>query len=488
MVLPPKLRPVSQEFSNAALGNRLRNERIEWLSEVMQKAPAESFPTISGSPSNLERIYRALNCPAYGYAALMEAHARASIERMPKRGTCVVAHDTTEFSYSGEAEREGLGDVTGKGQGFFAHVALGLAANESRRPYGVVNMECWSRDPDREKRSSIKGRRLTGNEYARLDNKESDRWLRSVEVVEERVGGRASIVHVMDREADFYALMERLLREGRRFVIRMGKDDRRAAAARVAGAKDCLRNVLAASPVEAVREVPISARAASTIPRKRKTHPARTARTATLLMRATTAVIPRPAYLGDEYAPSIVLNLVYVQEVLPPEGEEPIDWILATSEPIDGAFDVLQVVDHYRARWTIEEYFRALKQGCAMEKRQLESLHALTNALAVFLPIASQLLLLRHLARSEPTLPATEVMTTTQLEVLRHFSSRPPGPDPTVREAMQAVAALGGHVKSKAEPGWLVLGRGYEKLLTMTEVWEVASRRGPGSRQKPDRT
>jgi hypothetical protein len=32
---------------------------------------------------------------------------------------------------------------------------------------------------------------------------------------------------------------------------------------------------------------------------------------------------------------------------------------------------------------------------------------------------------------------------------------------------MLAIAALGGHIKNNGDPGWLVLGRGYEDLLLL---------------------
>jgi hypothetical protein len=45
-------------------------------------------------------------------------------------------------------------------------------------------------------------------------------------------------------------------------------------------------------------------------------------------------------------------------------------------------------VDCYRGRWTIEEYFKALKTGCQYERRQLETAHSLLNALAILAPVA----------------------------------------------------------------------------------------------------
>ena len=41
--------------------------------------------------------------------------------------------------------------------------------------------------------------------------------------------------------------------------------------------------------------------------------------------------------------------------------------------------------------------------------------------------------------------------------------------NPNVSEACAAIARLGGHLKNNGRPGWLVLARGFEKLLTLAE-------------------
>jgi hypothetical protein len=88
-----------------------------------------------------------------------------------------------------------------------------------------------------------------------------------------------------------------------------------------------------------------------------------------------------------------------VREVETHGDEEPVEWTLVTTEPIDSPQAVERIVDAYRARWVIEEYLKVIKSGCAYEKRQLESFETLINALAIFIPIAWRLLLLRTLAR-----------------------------------------------------------------------------------------
>jgi len=138
--------------------------------------------------------------------------------------------------------------------------------------------------------------------------------------------------------------------------------------------------------------------------------------------------------------------------------------------------EICQVVDWYRSRWVIEEYFKALKTGCAYEKRQLETFHALRNALALFAPMAWQLLLLRTEARHRPESPAAVVLSDEQITVLGAVVKKPLPPNPTARHVMLAVAALGGHLPRNGDPGWLILARGLEKLETLTLGWRLRGR------------
>jgi DDE family transposase len=112
------------------------------------------------------------------------------------------------------------------------------------------------------------------------------------------------------------------------------------------------------------------------------------------------------------------------------------------SEPIDTAEQLLTIVDQYRSRWVIEEFFKALETGCSFEKRQLESYRALSVALAVFLPIAWRLLLARSPSRVHPDAPATTIAPELQLTLLRHDLQLPSAP--TTAKAACAIANSAG--------------------------------------------
>ena len=206
---------------------------------------------------------------------------------------------------------------------------------------------------------------------------------------------------------------------------------------------------------------------------KGERHPARRCRIATLSFAAKAIEIPRTVDAKAAGSPTLRLNVIYVWEPKPPPGEPAVEWFLLTNLPIGTADEIAFAVDCYRARWMIEEYFKALKTGCQYEKRQLESAHSLLNALAVLAPVAWRLLLLRHLARHAPHRPATDALTAPQLEVLVAVARRPMPKRPTVQDAMLAIAGLGGHLPRNGDPGWLVLGRGMHDLLLLELGWRA---------------
>ena len=106
--------------------------------------------------------------------------------------------------------------------------------------------------------------------------------------------------------------------------------------------------------------------------------------------------------------------------------------------------------------------------------------NALLNALGLFIPIAWNLLRLRMLSRQEQ--PASKVLNSTQLKVLRASSKKELPAHLSVHDAMLTVAKLGGHLKRNGDPGWITLGRGFERLLILEEGLKLARRGNSGGR------
>jgi hypothetical protein len=442
------------EVETAEFGDKRLTARLVRIAEELAKAPDESFPKAARSDAALEATYRFLGNGSVTPAAILQPHVSATAARCSQAGAVFVAHDSTELRFS--SERDGVGRVAGDDtHGFIGHFALAVAAKD-RAPLGILGMEPVFRE---------RGTRVSYRRSRTLEEKESKRWLTLVERVDSELSDVPAAIHVMDREADAYELLAALCAGKRRFIIRLQIDR----AADTTMGRGRISDVMKRRRTLLTRDVKLSARKPNRAdpPNRPRKHPYRRARSATLAVTAASVTIRRPRH-GRSHTPAeLRLNVVRVHEKHPGRGVDPVEWRLVTSEPIETVEDVGAIVDGYRARWLIEEYFRALKQGCAYEKRQLESKHALLNALAVFAPIAWQLLALRQLSRDRAELPADAVLSPMKLTLLQRHPDVRLRPDATIRDAMLAIAALGGHIKNNGDPGWQVLGRGYEDLLLL---------------------
>lgn len=251
-------------------------------------------------------------------------------------------------------------------------------------------------------------------------------------------------------------------------VIRVRHDRRLSSKGR-------LRAALAGEPLLIEREVRLSRRGRRRLPNTRKNHPDRDRRAATLCIRAGGVDIVRPTGVAPLGQPTMRLSVVEVLETDPPEGEEAVHWLILSSLPIDEEAAICRVVDIYRKRWIIEEFFKSLKTGCAAEKRGARSRHSLLNTVALLVPIAWRLLVLRATERSAPACAADSVVDEVELAALRQLVPKARLPKrPTAHQVLLAIAAVGGHLKHNGPPGWLVLGRGMEDLLRFTAGFRAA--------------
>jgi IS4 transposase len=309
------------------------------------------------------------------------------------------------------------------------------------------------------------------------ERKEASRWTAQVLAVHSLT---PNAIHVMDREADSYENHRLLLGGGIRFIVRgrigwnrIGERD---------GVRDTLPELTAQTPIRLKRAVCVSRRSPNAVGVLNKVNPPRQERMAKLAVRAASVLLPRPHLFSrrDPDRSSLSLNVVCVEEIKPPSGVEPISWMLLTNEPVQTREQIEKIVDAYRGRWTIEEFFKALKTGCAFEKRQLESLEALRNALAVFSVVAWRLLLLRSVSRMTPRAPAATVASKRQIDLIRalpqldrRFSKIAVPARPTAADILLAIAKLGGHLKNNGPPGWQIIGRGYDSLLLLELGWKA---------------
>ena len=464
---------VFDEFRFASLGDARRVARLRKVADSVARFPSGSLPEQAGDDGQLEGTYRLLSNPHVSPEAVFASHVACTAQRAAGREVVLVIHDTTQFEFGGTSPRAGLGKLLhyGNQQGFLAHQSICLGLDGE--PLGSLALYAWSRAERRP------GRRL--QEIAQSDpDREFLRWSEAVETTTAVLGGSTRAIHVMDRESDSMEFLAQMVENDQCFVVRQAHDRRLDPNPHKPGVAR-LYPTVAAAPILLERDVPLSRRGGGRPQRTTRTFPVRDSRIARLQVRAARLTISPGTHAPVHLPTLLTLNFVEVREVDPPEGEEPVLWRLATTEPIDSPEAVAAVVDMYRKRWVIEENFKALKTGCNFEKLQLESGHALLVALAIYVAVAWRLLRLRWLNRQRPDTDAAAVLTTTQLDVLRAVraaKNKPLPPVPTVADVLTAIAALGGHIKNNGPPGWRVIGRGFDQLLILELGWRAATADG----------
>lgn len=456
---------ITREFENAKLGDLRLTKRLVFMGNAAAAHASKGLPEMMGNDAALEGTYRFLNNPGVTFEEILRPHTNMTIGRCSAQPMTLVVHDTSKFKFGGEIRREGLGVLPGGGQGFFGHYSLAVRPGEAREVLGVTSVRTIFRNKKRGKK--------TPKQMRKDPNRESLRWVQGAQQSEAILRPVTKTIHVMDREADSYEIFSQLVKIDASFIIRLQntrsvltEDGRRLA----------IRDITSVCETQAVRTVTLSRRGKRAGSIQAKIHPSREERFAILNISSARVTVLRGDYWDKSLPKTLELNIVDVSEVSPPQGEEPVRWRLVTTEPIDTVEQVLAIVDAYRSRWVIEEFFKSIKTGCAYEKRQLESKEPLLNLLAILSVVAWRLLRIRSLARLDPERPASEVLTSTQLRLLQNLRPDSFSQTPTVYEVFFAIAQLGGFLKRNGEPGWLTLGRGFEVLLNMEMGWLLAKK------------
>jgi hypothetical protein len=457
---------VAAEFEFARLGDERLDRRLIELAKSFAASPRASIPVATRNLAGREAAYRFFGNDRVTLDGVVSGHVHRTHQRALEAKRIRAVHDTTGLVYRGE--RDGLGPIKKAGQGFFAHVALGLSRTEDREPLGVLGVLTYAHEKNSPRKAMTRSQQAMASRSLPREDRLSSRWERLAHAVHDSLPSGVEAIHVMDQEGDDFTLICELVEAGISFVIRgSGSRLTNAARASVATAMESAQGYL-------FRHVALNPR--SVHKSRGKGRPQRAERDAQLFIRWAPLEIRRPDHVDPTRPRLMPLTVVHVYEPNPPKGEEPVEWFLFTSEAINTIEDAALVVDDYRARWTIEELFKALKSGCGVESRQLTSFDALNRILGLLLPIAWRLLLLRHLSREKEPRAATAVMTAEQLKLLRVLlvsrDTRHELPKtPTVRDVMLAIAALGGHIRNNGDPGWIVLGRGYQLYVDAELLW-----------------
>ena len=434
-----------QQWSGVDLGDvRLERRAVE-IGTQMALSPGASLPQQMEGWAQLKAAYRLLNNPKVSHERLSEPHWIATREEAAAERVVLLVQDASELDYSRYVDTmEGLGPVGNeKGCGLLLHTTLAVVP-EPRYVLGMAHQQVFKRVsiPEGEPR-----RRRPKEE------RESRVWGEAVRAIGPLPQGTRWVV-VTDRAGDHTDFLLTCREEGVDFNVRMAYEHRL-----VTDEPAYLLTTARSWPPVVGKTIEIRGRGG------------RPARQAHLLISFGCVRLRVPK--GKE---PLLVWVVRAWEVDAPPDVEPVEWILATSVPVETADDALERLTWYTARWLVEEYHQCLKTGCEIEHRDFEHADRIKRLLGFLAPIAVRLLQLREDARLNPELPATTLVDPLTVTILATRLGVPVA-EITVQAFWRGVAGLGGFIgrRRDGQPGWKTLWRGWLYLQTLVEGVRLAA-------------
>lgn len=343
--------------------------------------------------------------------------------------------DTSEIKFATTAaNRRGLGKVKkGNAFGVLLHPLLAVDA-DSGTVLGLAGGSLWTRSDEAK----------PPHAQRRLTDKESARWIATAEQTKDSLAAARLITIVDDREGDFYAHWALTPAANVHLLTRLMHDH-----ALLKGGT--VRTALARLPMAATVAVELRER------------PDRPARTAHLSLRFGSVMLKRPKNTLEKHLPAgLRVQVVEVVERHPPNGAEPVHWILLTTHVIEDSASAWQIVEWYRRRWIIEQFFRTLKrQGLRIEDSQLATADRLLKMVAIAAKAAVIVMQLVQARDGSDPQPASLAFTEHEIKVIARLNARlqgrterqkNPHPDNTLAWAAWVIAKLGGWHEYEARP------------------------------------
>jgi hypothetical protein len=472
-----------QEFGRIDFGDKRLNERLIKICNRFSDAPESPINQACVDWKETKAAYRFFQNEKVEVNDIIASHRENTVLRAKTHNTVLAIQDTSYFVYSNHPKTEGLGKMSLKigrnkdriySNGLMMHTCL--AVTTKGLPIGLFDQKIFTRTlrPDKE-------RRRAGGKYIQdtlpIEEKESYRWLESLSETKKAID-MSQVITVCDREADLYDFFKFSAQIKAPVLVRASQN-------RTVNRKSRYEKKDVEKLWDYMDKQPEAGSYTIEVPQrtKRKHVKARIGRTATVTVRFGVFQLNPPMNNPKhkvEKLPDIEMNAVHVLEKDPPEGEEPVEWMLLTNCPVTTFAEACEKALWYSLRWRIEMYFKVLKSGFRVETCRLGTAERLARYLAVMSIVAWRLFMITLIARTNPAKPCTHLLVDQEWRVLYMKVNRGrklPNKIPTIGDTVIWIARLGGYLarKNDGPPGTIVLWRGWKRLTDLTDGWNMAS-------------
>jgi hypothetical protein len=412
---------------------------------------------LSGGDRALEvRFNRFLGHDKVTVDRIIESWSESTVAAVAGRHVLAI-QDTSEIHFNTTSQRRrGLGEIgRGNHHGVLLHPMLAVDADNGTC-LGLLSGEVWTRD----------GRRTVSHDSRALSDKESQRWITTALAAKPLLASAAMVTLLGDRESDIFALYANAAEQDCHVIARSMHDRKLADTTGLYAAIDAMAAVQR-------RTIQLPARAQ------------RPARQVDLELRFGAVELARPqSKLLRDLPKSLHLTVVDVREINADPDVEPLHWRLLTSHEVANADDAWRIVEWYKQRWIIEQFFRVLKtQGFKLEDSQIGTADRLLKLVAVAAKATVMTIQLLQ-ARSGGQQGVSTAFNTNEIAALTALNQRlearskrlkNPHPQNTLAWAAWIIGRLGGWdgYQSSKPPGPVTFKNGLEYFQALAAGWSL---------------
>jgi hypothetical protein len=467
---------VTDEVKTAKLNDKRLNARLAEVLAQLAARPTASIPAACGGRAEMVAAYRFCENEKTSFEAVLQPHRDATRQRMAAQPVVILPQDTTEIDTTRpEQEVAGAGPLDGASRrGALLHTLHAFTADGT--PLGTVHAKAWVRE------EGLVCATLSRAERAAIpiEEKESHRWVVTLQQAREEAQHcpDTQFICVADSEADIYEVLVEGMREPRPsdWIVRACQDRALRCKQGENTGKKHVREYVLSQPALFEKTVQVRGRKAKVACETRGRRQPHQSRKAEVVVRAASVTL-RPPWRPDRKLPVLTVNAVLVSEANPPRNDEPVEWLLLTSLPIDTEEQVRQIIQYYCVRWMIEVFFRVLKSGCRVEDRLFEYMDRLLTCLAVYVIVAWRTLYVCRLGRSCPDISCEAVFDPAEWKSVWKVVQRkdPPAKPPSLGVFVRMVAQLGGYVNRKRAdpPGPQTVWIGLQRMHDFATCWQL---------------
>jgi hypothetical protein len=324
-----------------------------------------------------------------------------------------------------------------------------LALDAHGNPLGLLNQEFVDRKTFRQEHLSS----------LPLEKKESFRWVKNLHL-DFLENLTPKVIHIADREADFFQFFEAALAAEESFIVRANVD----------------RSIdLDSGELTKLFKFTKSQAALGVLAVKVQVNASEKYRTAHLDIKSSKVKMDVPdALKSKKVHQKLDMYCIAATEINPPKEFEGIEWFLLTDIPVQNFEQACEKITWYSYRWNIEVFHKVLKSGCKVEDLQLRQASSLKNIITIKSIIAWFLFWMRKLNISNPDMDCTELIDDDDWKILyrKIFKSKNyPSSPPSIRQLLLWIGKLGGFIgrKSDGMPGVASIWKGFQRYMQLLE-------------------